>query len=148
LITLLQHHEQDQLEHWYDLEEKDQTAFLRALAKCFESHRDELKDYCSDLKPTEFSSLSLIYEGLSTYSFQFTEFLFSEIKRVVQLALDHEIDPDLTEVLTDIEMGLYPSIAVQEDVAGIHPADRAYHYWKIGIQFLTDLIRTTEARRN
>jgi len=105
LIQLLQHHEQDQLEDWYDLDEKEQAKFLRSLAKYFKSHPDELEEYCTNLHPTEFSSLSLVYAGLSTYSHKFTDFLFTEIKRVIELAVNNEIDPELTEVLTDIEMG-------------------------------------------
>lgn len=104
MIKQLEKYEKNHLNSWFDLEEAEQTEFLRNLVHYFEQNRNELNSYCAKLKPKEFSSLSLIYEALSVYSYKFNDFLFEEIKRVVLLAKKNNIKPSKLEILEDIEL--------------------------------------------
>ncbi len=103
IIEKLKYHEKNELEEWLDNDEKISRKFLKGLVKFSRDNLDEVKQYCINTVPTEFSSLSIIYEAFSEYSTDFNEFLFEEIQRVVNLAKNKKIKPEYLDVLTDIE---------------------------------------------
>ncbi len=104
IIEKLKYHENNQLDEWLELKEKDSRKFLKNLAKYADENPKELEQYCLNTLPSEYSSLSIVYEALSEYSSNWNQFLSSEIMRVVELAKTKKIKPEYMEVLTDIEM--------------------------------------------
>lgn len=103
VIEKLKFHEENELEEWIDSDEKESRKFLKELVSYSKDNLDEIKQYCVNTVPSEFSSLSIIYEAFSAYSVDFNEFLFDEIQRVVNLAKNDRINPEYLAVLTDIE---------------------------------------------
>jgi len=103
IIEQLTHHEKDQSSEWIDSEDKVSKRFSKDIVKFANEHPDVLKDYCVSLEPTEFSSLSIVYESLSEYSVAHNQFLLEEIKRVISLAHSKKIKAKYIEVLEDIE---------------------------------------------
>lgn len=103
IIDKLKYHEKDKLEEWIKSDEKVSRKFLKELVKYSKDNLDEIKQYCINTIPTEYSSLSIIYEGFSEYSIDFNGFLFEEIQRVVNLAKNKRIKAEYLEVLIDIE---------------------------------------------
>lgn len=103
VIEKLKYHQENELEEWIDSDDKASRKFLKELVKYSKDNPNEVKQYCINTIPTEFSSLSIIYEAFSEYSIDFNEFLFEEIKRVVNLAKNKSIKPEYLEILTDIE---------------------------------------------
>lgn len=104
LIEQLKYHEKDELTDWYVYEDTKQRAFLKEIVSFSKTNPEDLKRYCKSILPTEFSTLSLIYEALSRYSNNWSAFLFEEIKRVIKLAETQRIEASYMEVLTTIEM--------------------------------------------
>lgn len=104
MIDELRRYEKNNLDDWFDLDDSKQKEFLRSIVNYFESNETELISYCSALKPKEFSSLSLIYEAVSVYSFKFNNFIVEEVKRVIELAKKNVIKPNRIEVLEDFEL--------------------------------------------
>lgn len=103
VIDQLKQHELDQLEQWYDYEDKTTKKFLKEIVKFAKTNEPELKEYCAGIIPTEFSSLSIVYEALSEYSTSYNQLLFEEIKRLITLAKEQKFKPEYLEVLSDIE---------------------------------------------
>ena len=103
IIEKLKYHQENELEEWIDSDEKVTRKFSKALVKYSKDNLYEIKQYCINTIPSEFSSLSIIYEAFSEYSIDFNAFLFEEIQRVVNLAKTKRIKPEYLEVLTDIE---------------------------------------------
>ena len=103
VIEKLKYHEENKLEDWIYSGDKESRKFSKELVKFSKDNLNEIKQYCINTMPSEFSSLSIIYEAFSEYSIDFNEFLFEEIQRVVYLAKNKSIKPDYLEVLTDIE---------------------------------------------
>lgn len=104
VIEELKYHEANELEDWINYDEKKQKKFLRELVKFSNENRYEIELYCINTIPTEFSSLSIVYEALSTHSSNFNDFLFKEIQRVVTLVKEGKTEPENLEVLQDIDM--------------------------------------------
>jgi hypothetical protein len=104
IIQKLKYHESNHLLEWLESDEKTQKQFIKELLEFSKEHFDEIKDYCRNTKPSELSSLYIIYEAFSLYSFEYNEFLFEEIKRVVLLAKNKSISADCLSVLEDIEV--------------------------------------------
>lgn len=104
IIEQLTYHENDQLTEWYELDDKVTRKFQKELVKFSNENPNEIKQYCTDTLPSEYSSLSIVYEALSEYSTDWHEFLFEEIQRVVNLAKNQRIKPSYLEVLSDIEL--------------------------------------------
>jgi len=103
IIKELQKHEKDQLDAWLNYDEKETKKFLKGIVKFADQNPDAFKNYCKTILPSEYSSLSIIYEGLSEYATHWNAFLFEEIKRVVLLAKNKQIDYKYLDILTDIE---------------------------------------------
>lgn len=103
VIEELKYHEANELEDWINYDEKKQKKFLRELVKFSNENRYEIELYCINTIPTEFSSLSIVYEALSTHSSNFNDFL-KEIQRVVTLVKEGKTEPENLEVLQDIDM--------------------------------------------
>lgn len=103
IIEQLQQFENDEMDSWYDLSDKKSNRFLKDIVKLAKEDLPVLRAYCQSVTPSEYSSLSIVYEALSEYSTQFNEFLYEEIQRVVNLAKNKQIKPAYLEVLTDIE---------------------------------------------
>lgn len=103
VIEKLKYHQENELEEWIDSDDKVSRKFSKELVKFSKDNLNEIKQYCVNTIPSEFSSLSIIYEAFSEYSIDFNEFLFEEIQRVVNLAKNKRIKPEYLEVLTDIE---------------------------------------------
>lgn len=103
IIEKLKYHEKDTLDDWYDYSDKKTRKFEKELVKFADKNLEEIKQYCLSIVPTEYSSLSIVYEALTKYSTKYNDFIFEEIQRIVQLALEHKINPQYLSVLTDIE---------------------------------------------
>lgn len=103
IIEQLKYHDKNQLDEYLDFSGKEEKKFLKEIVKFAKENESELRQYCINTIPTENSSLSIIYEALSEYSVSFNQFLFEEIKRVIDLAKQNRIKPEFLEVLTDIE---------------------------------------------
>jgi hypothetical protein len=103
VIDKLKYHQENELEEWIESDDKESRKFSKELVKYSKDNFNEVKQYCINTIPTEFSSLSIIYEAFSEYSIDFNEFLFEEIQRVVNLAKNKRIKLEYLEVLTDIE---------------------------------------------
>ncbi len=103
VIERLKYHQENELEEWINNNEKDSRKFLKELVNYSKTNLDEIRQYCINTIPSEFSSLSIIYEAFSEYSVEFNEFLFEEIKRVVNLAKNKRIKAEYLEILTEIE---------------------------------------------
>jgi hypothetical protein len=103
VIEQLKYHENNQLEEWLDYSEKKEKAFYKELVKFAKTNELELRNYCINTTPTEFSSLSIVYVALSEFSASFNHLLLSEIKRVVTLAKEKRINAEYLDLLTDIE---------------------------------------------
>lgn len=103
VIEKLKYHEEDELEEWLNSDDKESRKFLKELVKYSKDNLNEIRQHCVNTIPSEFSSLSIIYEAFSEYSIDFNEFLFEEIQRVVKLAKSKRIKPKYLQVLTDIE---------------------------------------------
>lgn len=104
IIQKLKYHDNDQLEEWLEFDGKTTKKFLKNVVKFTNKNQTLLKEYCVNTLPSEFSSLSIVYEALSEYSTDFNDFLFEEIKRVIILAKEKKIKPKYLDVLTDIEV--------------------------------------------
>ncbi|SNR14148.1 hypothetical protein [Tenacibaculum jejuense] len=102
-IEKLKYHEKNELDEWLDLDENESKKFLQEIIEFSRENFDQIKQYCLNTIPTEFSSLSIIYEAYSEHSSDFNQFLFEEIQRVVHLAKTNKIDPECLEILTDID---------------------------------------------
>lgn len=103
VIDKLRYHQENELEEWINSDDKESRKFSKELVNYSKNNLDEIRQYCINTIPSEFSSLSIIYEAFSEYSVDFNEFLFEEIKRVVNLAKNKRIKAKYLEVLTDIE---------------------------------------------
>ncbi|CAL2102245.1 conserved protein of unknown function [Tenacibaculum sp. 190130A14a] len=103
VIEKLKYHQENELDEWINSDEKESRKFSKELVKYSKANLNEIKQYCINTIPSEFSSLSIIYEAFSEFSIDFNEFLFEEIQRVVNLAKNKRIKPEYLEVLTDIE---------------------------------------------
>lgn len=103
IIEQLQHHENNQLEEWLDFDDKTSKRFSKDIVKFANSNPEEFKNYCINTIPSEYSSLSIIYEALSEYTTAWNAFLFEEVKRVVNLAKLKQIKYEYIEVLEEIE---------------------------------------------
>lgn len=103
VIEKLKYHQEDELEEWLNSDDKESRKFLKELVKYSKDNLNEIRQHCVNTIPSEFSSLSIIYEAFSEYSIDFNEFLFEEIQRVVKLARSKRIKPKYLQVLTDIE---------------------------------------------
>ena len=104
IIETLKYHEENQLNEWLDQDERISKKFLKALVKFSNANQSDIRQYCINTLPSEFSSLSIVYEALSEYSTDWNVFLSEEIERVVTLAKEKRINPEFMEVLTDIEV--------------------------------------------
>ncbi|WP_412986063.1 hypothetical protein [Pontimicrobium sp. IMCC45349] len=103
VIESLKFHEKNEMDSWYDLSEKESRKFLKELVKYTNKNPTEIEQYCINTIPSEYSSLSIIYEALSEYSNRWNSILLNEIKRVVTLAKNNSIKPEVLDILTDIE---------------------------------------------
>ncbi|MCF1192255.1 hypothetical protein LRR18_11720 [Mangrovimonas sp. AS39] len=103
IIENLKYHQDNELEDWINSDDKVTRKFLKELVKYSKVNFNEIEQYCINTIPTEYSSLSIVYEAFSEYSIDFNEFLFKEIQRVVNLAKNKRIKPEYLELLTDIE---------------------------------------------
>ncbi|EDP69977.1 hypothetical protein FBALC1_10607 [Flavobacteriales bacterium ALC-1] len=103
IIEKLKYHDDNQLNEWLDYSDKQTKKFCKELVKFAKENETELKQYCINTLPTEYSSLSIIYEALTEYSTSFNNLLFEEIKRVITLAKQKRIKASYLELLTDIE---------------------------------------------
>jgi len=104
MINQLKEYEKNNLDDWYDLEDSEQKKFLRSLASYIEDNKTEVRNYCSNTEVQEFSSLSIIYEAASVYSFRCNDFILEEIKRVVKLLQKNTIKAGKLEILEDFEL--------------------------------------------
>ena len=105
VIEELSFHEKDELDSWYDLSDKKTKAFLKKIVAFADEYPTLLAEYCQSLIPNDFSSLSLVYEALSEYSVNHNQFLFEEIKRIIELVKQQKMDVELIDVLSEnIEM--------------------------------------------
>lgn len=103
VIESLKFHEKNEMDSWYDLSEKESRKFLKELVKYTNKNPTEIEQYCINTIPSEYSSLSIIYEALSEFSNRWNSILLNEIKRVVALAKNNSIKPEVLDILTDIE---------------------------------------------
>lgn len=103
VIESLKFHEKNEMDSWYDLSEKESRKFLKELAKYTNKNPTEIEQYCINTIPSEDSSLSIIYVALSEFSNKWNSILLNEIKRVVTLAKNSTIKPEVLDILTDIE---------------------------------------------
>jgi len=103
LIEQLKYHDNNQLDEYLDFSEKKEKKFLKEIVKFAKENESELLQYCINTIPTENSSLSIIYEALSEYSASFNEFLFEEIKRVIDLAKQNRIKPEPEDIYSKDE---------------------------------------------
>jgi len=103
VLEQLKAHELDQLDAWLDYSGKETKAFLKQIVAFAKENIDQLEAYCAQVVPTEFSSLSIVYQALSEHSVAYNDLLFKEVKRVVTLAKSNQIKPEYLEVLTEIE---------------------------------------------
>lgn len=101
IIERLSFHEKDELDKWFELNGSESKQFLLDLVDFANSNFEELRHFCQSTEPKEFSSLSIVYEALSNYSIDYHDFLFEEIKRIVQYA--KESDASVLSILDDIE---------------------------------------------
>ena len=108
IIEKLKYHEDNQLDNWLDTDNKTTRKFRRDIASYAKNNFDEIKQYCLQIQPTDFSSLSIVYEALSEFSLDHNEFLYEEIQRITNLAINNKIDSENLNILTDIDMqGIY-----------------------------------------
>lgn len=108
IIEKLKYHEDNQLDNWLDTDNKTTRKFRRDIASYAKNNFDEIKQYCLQIHPTDFSSLSIVYEALSEFSLDHNEFLYEEIQRITNLAINNKIDSENLNILTDIDMqGIY-----------------------------------------
>ncbi|SFW47832.1 hypothetical protein [Cellulophaga fucicola] len=108
IIEKLKYHEDNQLDNWLDTDNKTTRKFRRDIASYAKNNFDEIKQYCLHIHPTDFSSLSIVYEALSEFSLDHNEFLYEEIQRITNLAINNKIDSENLNILTDIDMqGIY-----------------------------------------
>lgn len=103
IIDRLKHYENNTVDEWYELDEKVNAKFLKDLVKFSNKNPEVIKAYCKSIIPSNDSSLGIIYEALSDYSTKWNDFLFEELKRVVTLAKERQIDAECLELLMDIE---------------------------------------------
>ncbi|MFY0629373.1 MAG: hypothetical protein JXR05_03265 [Flavobacteriaceae bacterium] len=103
VIKELQKHEKDELNEWIMADIEENEIFFKEVVKFSDENPEQIKTYCSNLLPTEDSSLSIVYEALSEYSENWNQFLFEEIKRVIFLAKEKQIKAKCLEVLSDID---------------------------------------------
>lgn len=103
IIEQLKYHDDNQLDEWLDLDSKATKRFSKDIVKFANENPDIFKHYCSNIIPSEYSSLTIVYEALSEYSASWNSFLGEEIKRVINLAKTRQIKFDYLEILEDIE---------------------------------------------
>jgi hypothetical protein len=103
VLKELRIHEDDQLEKWLSLDEKDKKKFMKEVLKFANVNPEELKAYCQTILPAEFSSLSIIYEALTRYSTDWNAFVAKELKRLIFAAKNDKFDPLNLSLLEDIE---------------------------------------------
>lgn len=103
VIEKLKYHQDNELEEWIYSDDKESRKFSKELVTYSKENLTEIKQYCVNIIPSDFSSLSIIYEAFSRYSIDFNRFLFEEIQRVVNLAKNKVIEPEYLEILTNIE---------------------------------------------
>ena len=88
LIERLKNYERDNLDSWYELSGKQTKKFLKQIVQFSTDNPNDIRNYCVNTLPSEFSSLSIVYEALSEYSMDFNEFLLDEIKRCLLYTSD------------------------------------------------------------
>jgi hypothetical protein len=104
ILETLKHHDTDQLTEWLGTDAANEQKFLDEVVLFSNENPDKIKAYCRNTVPTEFSSLQIVYQALSNDSKDWNEFLFEEVKRIIQLAKNKKINPEFIEVLSDIEL--------------------------------------------
>lgn len=103
IIEQLKKHEADELDAWYEMEDEETEAFQSKLLQWARSNPKDLVTFVEATIPQEFSSLSIIYETISTDSEEWAPLLASEFKRIIALVRDRQSHVDALDLLTDIE---------------------------------------------
>ena len=120
IINKLKEHEKNQLDIWFALEEKETKKFLNDVVSFADKNPDEIKQYCYSITLSEFSSLTIVYEALSEYSNDWTDFLADEFIRIVNVIEKGKDKPGFLEVLESIDV---ESIYKKNDAAFIKSLD-------------------------
>ncbi len=106
-IEKLQAHQENEMSEWFDYSDRKMEAFLAEVALFAEENPKDLKAFCQQTLPSEFSSLSIVYQALSEHSSSQGNFLLAEVKRVIDLAKDNKIEPSDLKILLDIDVELF-----------------------------------------
>lgn len=105
VLNALKDHDIDSLDLWYDMPDKKQNLLLRQIADVYNQDPKPIEDYCTQLIPrSEFNSLSIVYESLSEYSPNASNFLASEIQRLTELLVADKIKAKAYDTLSSMEL--------------------------------------------
>lgn len=104
VIDKLREHEANELDFWYAKSDDDQKNFEIEIQNFARHSFQELEAYCKTVIPTEFSSLSIIYNALSEETSEWSAFLLEEYKRILSFAKQKRFAYEHLEVLEDIDL--------------------------------------------
>ncbi len=102
IIQKLKIYEDNQLDNWYDLDERVSEQFIADVSAYAQKNEEKIMTYCQSISPDEFSSLSIVYEALSNDD-KWNRFLFSEIVRVIELVKLEKSPITAIGILSDID---------------------------------------------
>jgi len=103
IISILEENENNQLDLWFDLDDKGTERLLNKVLNYALENPDKVKSYCSNIIPQKYSSLSIVYEALSRNHREWGAFLHDEIVRIVDLVERKEIPSSCLSVLNAID---------------------------------------------
>ena len=108
IISILEENENNQLDLWFDLDDKGTERLLNKVLNYALENPDKVKSYCSNIIPQKYSSLSIVYEALSRNHREWGAFLHDEIVRIVDLVERKEIPSSCLSVLNAIDVMVNP----------------------------------------
>lgn len=71
---------------FYVLNDEEQQVQINEILTFAEYNFEKLKDYCNNINPSKFINVNIIYIALATKPEKWGDFLFSEFKRIFELA--------------------------------------------------------------
>ncbi|WP_428742351.1 hypothetical protein [Tenacibaculum sp.] len=104
MIEKLIEYEKDELDNWYSTSVEFSDHFMKEFVTYADNHKSEVISYTLSSEPSLISSHNIIYEALSTYSTDWNDFLFDELKRILNIVEKEPKKYRILEVIDSFEV--------------------------------------------
>ncbi|WP_299161728.1 hypothetical protein [uncultured Tenacibaculum sp.] len=101
MIEKLIEYENDELDSWYETSVEYSDNFMKEFVIYADNNKDKVLNYALNSEPSFISSHNIIFEALSTFSTNWSDFLFNEAQRIMGIVENEPEKYRILEVISD-----------------------------------------------